>query len=89
MATGRYLYCTVVPRVSALSPFRRPASRYAQSARSRPIMAAIPTITLKIEAKLLTQTQFRWLLCEGDGFCFAANIPLKRWVRRRRTEPKA
>jgi hypothetical protein len=52
-------------------------------------MAAIPTITLKIEAKLLTQTQFRWLLCEGDGFCFAANIPLKRWVRRRRTEPKA
>ena len=66
MATGRYLYCTVVPRVSALSPFRRPASRYAQSARSGPITAAIPTITLKIEADLLTQARFRWLLCEGD-----------------------
>jgi hypothetical protein len=30
------------------------------------IMVAIPTITLKIEADLLTQTRFRWLLCEGD-----------------------
>jgi hypothetical protein len=29
-------------------------------------MAEIPTITLKIEADLLTQTRVRWLLCEGD-----------------------
>ena len=29
-------------------------------------MAAIPTITLKIEADVVTQTRFRWLLCEGD-----------------------
>ena len=29
-------------------------------------MAAIPTITLKIEPDLLTQIRFRWLLCEGD-----------------------
>jgi hypothetical protein len=29
-------------------------------------MPEFPTITLKIEADLLTQTRFRWLLCEGD-----------------------
>jgi hypothetical protein len=29
-------------------------------------MPETPTITLKIEADLLTQIRFRWLLCEGD-----------------------
>jgi hypothetical protein len=36
-------------------------------------MAAIPTITPKIEPDLLTQTRFRWLPW-AIRFCFAANI---------------
>jgi hypothetical protein len=30
------------------------------------LMPKVPTITLRIEADLLTQVRFRWLLCEGD-----------------------
>jgi hypothetical protein len=30
-------------------------------------MPEFPTITLKIEADLLTQVRFRWLLCEGEN----------------------
>jgi hypothetical protein len=29
-------------------------------------MPQVPTVTLKIEADLLTQVRFRWLLCEGE-----------------------
>ena len=29
-------------------------------------MSEFPTIPLKIEADLLTQVRFRWLLCEGE-----------------------
>jgi hypothetical protein len=31
------------------------------------LMPKVPTITLRIEADLLTQVRFRWLLCEGDS----------------------